>query len=103
MTDEIGTQDLSELNAEGRRMVQSAATISRLRSALMSQRCCRPPNDKPDEYTVGECVANDDCGCDCFLALRPGEMTPHERWEVQRQAESLAANDSRGERQAVLK
>lgn len=41
--------------------------------------------------------------CDCFLALRPGEMTPHERWEVQRQAESLAANDSRGERQAVLK
>lgn len=40
------------------------------RSALKTQHCIRPPNDKPDTYTVAECVGNGDCGCDCRLALK---------------------------------
>ena len=44
-----------------------------LYSELRGSRCPRPCNGRPDEFTVGECVDVDECGCATGAALSKAE------------------------------
>lgn len=46
------------------------AERDRLREALAGCFCPRPANGRPDQFTVGECVAAGECGCADGLPLR---------------------------------
>jgi len=47
----------------------AADEIGRLRKALGEQFCPRPCNNRPDDFSIADCVSAGECGCSARAAL----------------------------------
>lgn len=58
------------------RATAAETRIADLEKALKGCCCPRPANNRPDHFTVGECVSAGECGCcDGAPLLQPAERT----------------------------
>ena len=51
---------------------KQADRVGILEEALRQQRCIRPCNNRPDDFTVGQCSDAGECGCGAATALGEG-------------------------------
>jgi hypothetical protein len=65
----IAVVHVGKNNPDGEANVRLIIAASDLLAALRSCACPRPANERPDHWTVEQCYAHGECGCDCGAAI----------------------------------